>query len=125
MGLVLWLNRFLSTSGGGGYTAAALASSTLITAVILLVCTIFRRIGTGVVAFLIVAAVLENYIINLGIKEPKFLLFELMDSNWQELSGFINLELVLWFLLLIAFSALLVRACARRCPRGCSTPSGR
>lgn len=116
VGLVLWLNRFLSTSGGGGYTAAALASSTLITAVILLVCTIFRRIGTGVVAFLIVAAVLENYIINLGIKEPKFLLFELMDSNWQELSGFINLELVLWFLLLIAFSALLVRGLCAAMP---------
>lgn len=116
LGLVLWLNRFLPSSGGGGDTVIALASSTLITALILLVCTIFWRVGIGVVAFLILVAALEKYIVDLGIKEPKFLITELMDSSWHELSGFINAELVLWSVGLIVISVLLVRGLSAAIP---------
>lgn len=122
IGLVFLLNRFLPTSGGLSADAAAYASSAAITAVILLFSAMFVRLGYWIVGYLIAGAALEKYIVAMGIKEPKFLLLDLMDTDWRELSGFFSVELLLSFVALVVCSILLVRALSASMPSGLKTP---
>lgn len=102
-------NRFLSGLGEPRAQAMAFALSCAIVALILFVSSIFRTLGYLVLIYYSCLAVLEYYIVSIGIRDPNSLITNLMETDLHEISGFIGWQAILAFLATLLSSIVLVR----------------
>ena len=86
---VLGFNRFIPVPFGVIGGAATLASC-IVVVVVLFLAALYRTAGFLVVGILFNFAVLQRYVVSLGIPEPNDLVTNLMETDLRELSGFVD-----------------------------------
>jgi len=86
----LGLNRFLWDMPPSMPLTALWLSSTVIVALLFAVSGLFVAVGYPLVTVLALVAVLEWYVVSIGIRDPRILITDLMETDPRELLGFVD-----------------------------------
>jgi lipid A ethanolaminephosphotransferase len=93
LAFVLGFNRYLPLVASGAYFWALLCSLAVVV-VILFVASLWPRLLFPVFGLFLYVGVLERYVMSFGVSEPQDLITNLMESDWREVSGFIDIGIV-------------------------------
>lgn len=109
-------NRFLWDLPPNASAAMLWFGSTLIVSVLFAVSGLFVAFGYILVSLLALVAALEWYVVSIGIRDPRILITDLMETDPRELLGFVDWPHLLVVLLAILGSVALVNLLWRLTP---------